>query len=470
VVFSSLFFLYIFLPVSLITYFFVPGIRAKNILLTLLSLVFYAWGEPIWVTLLIFSALVDYVNGLVIEKYRGKPLAKLSLVFSVFINLGLLASFKYGAFITENINALLGISLPIPKITLPIGISFYTFQTMTYSIDVYRDKCKAQRSFTNFLLFVSLFPQLIAGPIVRYSDIEDQISNRTSDPETVALGILRFVTGLAKKVLLANYACTVADKILTASTALPLSQAWLGVLMYAFHIYFDFSGYSDMAIGMGHIFGFTYPENFKYPYISRSITEFWRRWHITLSSFFRDYVYIPLGGNRRHQLLNMFIVWSLTGLWHGASWNFVIWGLYFFLLLAVEKYVLNRIKIKLPQLFSILLTFFFVCIGWVFFYYQDFSATLRTLSALFGANGAPLSDTATGLLWLNNIPLLLLCIIGATPLPAFIGNTVINLRTRNKQGRRTFTALAVCFILILMMLCTISLTGSTNNPFIYFRF
>jgi alginate O-acetyltransferase complex protein AlgI len=470
VVFSSLLFIYIFLPVSLILYFAVPGMRAKNIILTLLSLVFYAWGEPVWVTLLIFSSAIGYINGLIIEKHRGTTAAKLSLAISVVVNLGLLASFKYGAFITESLNSLFGIALPVPKIALPIGISFFTFQTMTYSIDMYRGRHKAQRSFLDFLLFVSLFPQLIAGPIVRYSDIENQISVRKSDPEEIALGSLRFVCGLSKKVLLANYAGAVADKILTSTGAIPVTQAWLGVLLYAFHIYFDFSGYSDMAIGMGHIFGFTYPENFRYPYISHSITEFWRRWHMTLSSFFRDYVYIPLGGNRRHQLLNMLIVWSLTGLWHGASWSFVVWGLYFFVLLALEKYVLNRIKFKLPRLFAVLITFFFVCIGWVFFYYQDFNAIMRMLGALLGANGAPISDAATGLLWINNLLLFVFCVVGSTPLPGYIGSQFLKLRSRGKNGAYTFTVLSVGYIVILMLLCTISLAGSTNNPFIYFRF
>ena len=294
-------------------------------------------------TLLIFSGFVDYFNGRIIEANRGTKYAKMALIASIVINLGLLGVFKYSAFFIQSINGLFSAHLPFAEFALPIGISFYTFQTMSYTIDVYRGNTKAQKKFSSFLLYVSLFPQLIAGPIVRYTDVAEQIDNRTTTLSGFKNGAIRFLTGLAKKVLIANYAGSVCQQLLSSNLSeLTTAGAWFGIFLFAIQIYFDFSGYSDMAIGLGKIFGFTYPENFNYPYICTSITDFWRRWHISLSSFFRDYVYIPLGGNRRHLVLNLLIVWSLTGLWHGASWNFVLWGLYFWVLLLVEKFVLLR--------------------------------------------------------------------------------------------------------------------------------
>jgi len=426
-VFSSLFFLYIFLPVALILYYLVPGLRMKNIMLTILSLFFYAWGEPLWVVLLLISAIVDYTNGRIIGKFRGKWQAKAAFIGSVIINLSLLGSFKYGNFIIDNINNVFGLSIPFTGLTLPIGISFYTFQTMSYSIDVYKGEVKVQKSFLDFLLFVSLFPQLIAGPILRYSEIEAQLRNRQTTLKNFAYGITRFLVGLGKKVLLANYASAVVSKLFGSAagiSGLTVTQSWLGMILYAFHIYFDFSGYSDMAIGLGHMFGFNYSENFNYPYTATSVTDFWRRWHISLGSFFRDYVYIPLGGNRRHQLRNMLIVWALTGLWHGASWNFVLWGLYFFIFLALEKYVYGKLLKKLPAIINIVLTFFIVVLGWVLFYFTDLSDVFRMYSNLFGTGGTPLIDTESRLLLINNLFLIIMCIVGATPLFSRIGRAI----------------------------------------------
>ena len=336
-VFSSLIFLYLFLPACVILYFLRPSISYKNWVLVIFSLIFYAWGEPVYVLVLVFSALVNYFFGRLIGDTTSRRRAKGLMIGSVVFNLVLLGYFKYIGFLVENLN-LLGLHLPVPQVALPIGISFYTFQTLSYVIDVYRGQVSVQRSYRDFLLYVSLFPQLIAGPIVRYSEIEPQMAVRKINYSSIFYGVLRFSIGLGKKVLIANYAGNIATQMLDGNLATSTTLGgWLGILMYTFQIYFDFSGYSDMAIGLGRMFGFRYAENFDLPYTSHSITEFWRRWHISLGSFFRDYVYIPLGGNRRHQILNLLIVWTLTGLWHGASWNFALWGLYSEIARFLEK-------------------------------------------------------------------------------------------------------------------------------------
>ena len=317
-VFSSLVFLLRFLPVTLLLYFAVPGMKAKNAVLIAASLFFYAWGEPVWVILLIISSVIDYICGGLAGRHSGTPKGKLFVIISLVLNLGLLGVFKYGGFIVNNLNALFRLSIPDPGVSLPIGISFYTMQTISYTIDAYRGRAKVQKSFARFLLFVSMFPQLVAGPIVRYTDVEDQLAERHITLQGICEGITRFVAGLAKKALIANYAGFVAARFLDGELlSLSAPEVWFGLLCFTFQIYFDFSGYSDMAIGLGKVFGFTFPENFNYPYTAQSITDFWRRWHMTLGSFFRDYVYIPLGGNRRLQMRNIFIVWMLTGLWHG---------------------------------------------------------------------------------------------------------------------------------------------------------
>lgn len=467
-VFSSLYFLYLFLPMCLFFYFIGKNIRYRNIILILFSLLFYAWGEPIWVTLLIFSATIDYVHGIVIEKHRGKIGARLALISSLVLNLGLLGVFKYAGFITENINLLTGLALPVPHFALPIGISFYTFQTLSYTIDVYRDRVPVQHSFGNFLMFVSLFPQLVAGPIVRYSDISEEIADRTSTLEDTAYGITRFCAGLGKKVLIANTAGKLASNYLDSDlTTLSTPAAWFGLLLFSLQIYYDFSGYSDMAIGLGRIFGFHFYENFAHPYISRSATEFWRRWHISLGGFFRDYLYIPLGGNRKHQYLNLLIVWFLTGLWHGASWNFILWGLYFGLFIMIEKRFLLKILSRIPRFISHIYLLFVAVIGWAIFYFTDLSRLGNFFSALFGMTTAA-PDPMLGTVILNHIFFLAAAIIGCMPIFPKISNMLTRKGKAYAPAAVSIAQLAGCCILL--VLSTIMLVGSSYNPFLYFRY
>ena len=466
-VFSSLIFLFIFFPLTLLLYFIARNIKTKNFILVVASLIFYSWGEPVWVILLIFSSILDYTVSHAIEKHRNQPITKFYLAVSVIINLGLLAVFKYSGFFISTVNSVFGLSLPEPAFSLPIGISFYTFQTMSYSIDVYRGNVKAQKSFMNFLMFVSLFPQLIAGPIVRYSDIEDQISKRTVTTEAFSAGTTRFMAGLGKKVLIANYAGSLATSLLKDIDSAAVMSVWFGVLFYAFQIYFDFSGYSDMAIGLGKMFGFDYPENFKYPYISTSITEFWRRWHITLSSFFRDYVYIPLGGNRvgiPRQILNLLIVWGLTGLWHGASWNFVLWGLYYFFFLCLEKFILKKFFDKIPSPIRWLYSMSVVLVGWMIFYFDDFQTLITAFSVAFGHAGNAFTDPVSETLVINNVPFILIAAIASTPVLNVIRRLV------EKSSPLTESILRIVYNIVMLILCVASLVGSTYNPFLYFRF
>ena len=466
-VFSSLIFLFIFFPLTLLLYFIARNIKTKNFILVAASLVFYSWGEPVWVILLVFSSILDYTVSHAIEKHRNQPITKFYLAVSVIINLGLLAVFKYSGFFISTVNSVFGLSLPEPAFSLPIGISFYTFQTMSYSIDVYRGNVKAQKSFMNFLMFVSLFPQLIAGPIVRYSDIEDQISKRTVTTEAFSAGTTRFMAGLGKKVLIANYAGSLATSLLKDIDSAAVMSVWFGVLFYAFQIYFDFSGYSDMAIGLGKMFGFDYPENFKYPYISTSITEFWRRWHITLSSFFRDYVYIPLGGNRvgvPRQILNLLIVWGLTGLWHGASWNFVLWGLYYFFFLCLEKFILKKFFDKIPSPIRWLYSMSVVLVGWMIFYFDDFQTLITAFSVAFGHAGNAFTDPVSETLVINNVPFILIAAIASTPVLNVIRRLV------EKSSPLTESILRIVYNIVMLILCVASLVGSTYNPFLYFRF
>lgn len=473
-VFSSLFFLYGFLPVCLLFYFLAPGLKWKNATLLVFSLFFYAWGEPIWVLLLIFSALVDYINGRIISRCFGRWQAKAALVASLVINLGMLAGFKYLGFLFDNMRLLLHVPLPAVNIALPIGISFYTFQTLSYTIDVYRQKTEVQRSFADFLLFVALFPQLIAGPILRYADIAAQLSKRRTTLNGAFYGTMRFLCGLGKKVLLANYAGAAAASILSLDPGtLPVVDAWLGMLLYAFQIYFDFSGYSDMAIGLGHVFGFTYLENFDIPYTSKSITEFWRRWHISLGSFFRDYVYIPLGGNRRFQSRNLVIVWFLTGLWHGASWNFIIWGLYFCALLMIEKFLIKGFLERLPAVLSWFYAFFFILLGWVLFYFTDLRQGLVMYASMFGLSGNALLTQRTLILTLNNLPLIAVCAVASSGIARTVARAVqarMNAPHLSKRHRDLYGLSCACFGAVMLFLCTASLVGSSYNPFLYFRF
>ena len=470
-VFSSLNFMYLFLPVCLLLYFILRSIKARNYLLLAMSLLFYAWGEPKWIILMIVTTLIDYGAGLLVDKYRGQKLAKWALAGSVVITLSFLAVFKYLGFFNQNLNQIFGAELPTQIFNLPIGISFYTFQAITYVVDVYRGKAQVQRSYANLLLYVALFPQLIAGPIVRYTDIAAQLENRETTLPVFSKGITRFVTGLGKKVLLANIAGQVATSLIGGD----LSQAsvlgaWLGIFAYTFQIYFDFSGYSDMAIGLGHMFGFTYVENFNYPYISKSITEFWRRWHISLSTFFRDYVYIPLGGNRRHQLRNMFIVWALTGLWHGASWNFVLWGLYYFVFLAIEKLFLGKFLEKLPAVVGHVYALFIIVVGWVFFYFDDVSRLGQMLKLMFGFSGqAGVLPTDTVLLK-NHLVFFLVAIIACIPVSKLVKALLIRFSRRGTAQEAIAGAVGIVYDVALLFFSTAALVGASYNPFLYFRF
>ncbi len=467
--FSSLFFLYVFLPLCVLGYFLCKDLRAKNIILLISSLIFYAWGEPVYLLLMVAVAGANWAFGLLLGRRRERKFLTLAVIF----NLLCLGIFKYTGFVLENVYALLKLDAAAPQIALPIGISFYTFQALSYTIDVYRGQVCTQKSFAKFLLYVSLFPQLIAGPIVRYADVEKEIDSRKSTPKGCFYGMTRFCIGLAKKVLLADRAGAVADQLLggtfAASTTLGV---WFGVFMYMFQIYFDFSGYSDMAIGMGRIFGFRYPENFRYPYISKTITEFWRRWHISLSTFFRDYVYIPLGGNRHLVYRNMAVVWLLTGLWHGASWNFVLWGAYFFVLLALERLLVKPLA-HIPAVIRHILTLFCIAVSWNIFYQTDLSRLLDSFRVMFGAAGVGFSSALTGMTLKNHLPLLLLCVVGSTPLPQLLGNAAGAL-CLERNGRtirgKLYVLLTFLFDLVLLALATISLVGSSYSAFLYFRF
>ena len=473
VVFSSLIFLFLFLPACLLLYFACRSLTAKNIVLVVFSLIFYAWGEPVYVLLLVASAALNYVMGLALGKQTESRSRKGLLTVAVAANLASLAVFKYAGLLVGSFVQLTGLAIPVPQISLPIGISFFTFQAMSYVIDVYRNEVKVQRSYLKFLMYISMFPQLIAGPIVRYSDIEAQMEARSTSSEDLFYGLLRFATGLGKKILIADHAFGVCSQLLDGALGnTTVVGVWLGVIMFTFQIYFDFSGYSDMAIGLGRIFGFKYNENFNLPYMALSITDFWRRWHISLSSFFRDYVYIPLGGNRKHQILNLLIVWSLTGLWHGASWNFLLWGLYFFVLLVVEKPLLKSLK-KLPKFLRRVGTMFLIIIGWTIFYFTDFSRLGQALANMFGFGGVAFFNTPTRIILVNNIPLLLLCILGATPIPRILGQAFGLLCADKEPGspkQKLYVAVTFVFCVSLLVLSTISLVGSGFSAFLYYRF
>lgn len=463
--------MYLFLPICLLLYFILHGIKARNYLLLVMSLLFYAWGEPKWIILMIVTTLIDYGAGLLVDQYRGQKLAKWALAGSVVITLSFLAVFKYLGFFNQNLNQIFGAELPTQIFNLPIGISFYTFQAITYVVDVYRGKAQVQRSYANLLLYVALFPQLIAGPIVRYTDIAAQLENREMTLPGFSKGITRFVTGLGKKVLLANIAGQIATSLIGGDLSkASVLGAWLGIFAYTFQIYFDFSGYSDMAIGLGHMFGFTYVENFNYPYISKSITEFWRRWHISLSTFFRDYVYIPLGGNRRHQLRNMFIVWALTGLWHGASWNFVLWGLYYFVFLAIEKLFLGKFLKKLPAVVGHAYALFIIVVGWVFFYFDDVSRLGQMLKLMFCFSGqAGVLPTDTVLLK-NHLVFFLVAIIACIPVSKLVKALLIRFSRKGPVQESLAGAAGILYDVALLFFSTAALVGASYNPFLYFRF
>ena len=472
--FSSLEFLYLYLPLTLLLYFLCPP-RTRNAVLLAVSLVFYGWGEPVYLLLMMFTIAVDYAAGLLIARNRDRQKrAKAILVVAIVINLGLLGFFKYSGFLLDNLRAIPALgSLPRVDLALPIGISFYTFQALSYVIDVYRRQVEAQRDPVAFGAYVTLFPQLIAGPIVRYSDVDEQLSCRTHSVTAVASGARTFIAGLAKKVLLANTAGALWASFRDLPTEqLTTAAAWLGIVCYTIQIYFDFSGYSDMAIGLGRMLGFRFPENFYYPLTARSITDYWRRWHITLSSWFREYVYIPLGGNRcgtARTYLNLLTVWALTGLWHGASWNFVIWGLYFFVLLALERAFLGKWLERCPRIVGHLWTVVAVVFS---FYIFVFDGSLETLSpsaaraylgVLFGAGGAGLFDASVGYELIRNLPFFIICTVGLTPLPK-------RLFWRLYERHRVMNAVVIVLCVTGLLLCTAYLVDSAYNPFLYFRF
>ncbi len=467
-VFSSLEFIFFYLPVVLLIYFLIPAkyLAARNLVLLLVSLLFYGWSEPSYIWIMLLSIAIDYTCGKTVGKYRQShpKKARAALVASVVLNLSILGFFKYADFIIQNLSYIPAFSNLKPLgIALPVGISFYTFQTMSYTLDVYLGEAKVQKNIATFGSYVTMFPQLIAGPIVRYRDIDNELRMRSHTLDNAARGIKRFICGLAKKVLLANTAGVLYESFVSGVADTPnVLGAWMGVIFFAFQIYFDFSGYSDMAIGLGYIMGFNFPENFNYPYISKSITEFWRRWHITLSTWFREYVYIPLGGNRKGKartFINLIIVWFLTGLWHGASWNFVLWGLYFAAILIIEKAFLGRLLDKLPKVISHVYAIVLILFGWFIFIWCDLENPVQYLKSLLASPfiaGNVFYDAFRSLLFLAVL------IIGSTKLPH-----KIYCKLKDKTAFR----IAMCIVLpIVILLCTAYLVDSSYNPFLYFRF
>ncbi len=466
--FSSIPFLYYFLPAVLILYFIAPS-KLKNLVLLLSSLFFYGWGEPRYVIIMSVAIVTGYVFGRLIEVFRGKGLSKVFLILSIISAVCILGYFKYMDFFISNFNALTGLSVPLLKIALPIGISFYLFQLLSYTVDVYRGTVPSQKNIINFGAYIALFPQLIAGPIVRYSDIATQLEHRTHSFEKCAYGIRRFMIGLSKKILLANALGELCD-IFKASDDKSLLFYWLYAISFTLHIYFDFSGYSDMAIGLGKIFGFDFIENFNYPYISKSVTEFWRRWHMSLGSWFRDYVYIPLGGNRVPKgrwLFNILVVWMLTGFWHGASWNFILWGLLYAMFLVIEKLWLSK-YLERSRVWRHIYVILIVCFGFVLFNASSITEAVQYLGAMFGLGGAPLVSTEF-VFYLRSFGLILImAIIGSTPLPKL---AVERLANAKKPICKTILDIAEpIFLLILLILATAYLVDGSFNPFLYFRF
>ena len=468
-VFSNLLFIYLFLPLCLFLYYLTKKPAVRNGVLIVFSLIFYSFGEPVAILLMASSTLIDYFNGRFIEKNRGRKIAVLGVIISLVYNLGALCLFKYSGFLVTNFDLLTGLSIPVPKLTLPIGISFYTFQTISYVADVYRGKTKAQRNYFNYLLYVSMFFQLVAGPIVRYTDIAEQIGDRKCTAEDMFGGWVKFIIGLGKKVIIANCVGGITDSLI-GNSAVPASvlAAWSGIILYTLQIYFDFSGYSDMAIGLGKMFGFSLPENFNYPYISKSASEFWRRWHISLGSFFRDYVYIPMGGNRRHQLLNVAVVWFLTGLWHGASWNYILWGLYFGVLISLEKLFFGKVLDKLPAVFSHIYMLIVIIFGWLLFYFEDMGAMGQCLKVMFGA--APAADDITVSLLKGSCFVIAAGIIFSCPVYGYVVKKAEAAAERSAAARVIFQIIGMILLLGVLTVSSLLLVKQTYNPFLYFRY
>ncbi len=466
-VFSSLAFLFMYLPIVLLIYYAIPR-KARNIFLFIANLFFYGWGEPVFVLLMLFSTVVDYTHGILIDKNRhNKKLAKFFVLSSVAINLALLGVFKYTGFITNTLNVVVPfLNIPVVSLPLPIGISFYTFQTMSYSIDVYRNDSPVQKNIFTFGTYVSLFPQLIAGPIVRYKDVAYQLDNRRETLDEFTKGVKLFVVGLAKKVLIANQMGLLCDTLRANHSTNGTLASWVGIIAYSLQIYFDFSGYSDMARGLGNMFGFYFLKNFDYPYISKSITEFWRRWHISLGTWFREYVYIPLGGNRKGKartLINLMIVWFLTGLWHGASWNFVLWGIYFGIILIFEKLFMLKVLKKLPAFVCHIYSLILIIFGWNIFYFSDDCGGMKGMAEFLESmfKGPFITDTALNTI-INFAPLLIIAIVASTPLLRKIYDKISNMRF-------SFAIEAIA-TLVALIICTATLANQSYNPFLYFRF
>lgn len=466
--FSSIVFLFTFLPAVVILYYLLP-VRFRNVILLLASLVFYAWGEPVYLFLMLLSILFNYFSGLDIARnLQDKRAAKRSLVFNLIINLAVLGFFKYEGFVLDTLNGILPVHISYHALPLPIGISFYTFQILSYIIDIYRGNVKVQTNLPNFALYVTMFPQLIAGPIVQYADVDEQLASREVSRTKFGEGSMYFIRGLAKKVLLANTSGMIFTEVSgLAKGNIAVMTAWLGAFAYMFQIYFDFSGYSDMAIGLGKMFGFEFNMNFNYPYVSKSITEFWRRWHISLSSWFRDYVYIPLGGNRVSKIKhirNLLIVWFLTGLWHGAAWNFVAWGLYYGVILIIEKYLLSPVLDRLPDVVRHIYSIVLVVIGWVLFFSSSFGQAADYIRVMFGAGAHGFADRESMYLLTSNLILWLILIFGSTPLVHFRYEHML----RTKKWNTTIINSVVYAALFIV--CIAYLVTETYNPFLYFRF
>ncbi|MBE6020509.1 MAG: MBOAT family protein [Clostridiales bacterium] len=465
-VFSSITFLFYFLPVIIGAYYLAPC-KIRNLVLLAGSLFFYAWGEPVYVFLMIISIGLNYAAGILIDKDRNKWI----LAAGVAVNILILGFFKYADFLIDTVNRMFSFELAYFELPLPIGISFYTFQAMSYLIDIYRRDVKVQRNVIDFATYIALFPQLIAGPIVRLKTIEDKLHRREHNWELFGSGVRRFVIGLGKKVLIANNMGIIWDCVSKGDlTQTPVLTAWIGIAAFTLQIYFDFSGYSDMAIGLGRMFGFEFPENFRHPYMSKSITEFWRRWHITLGSWFREYVYIPLGGNRKGigvQIINIVIVWFLTGLWHGASWNFALWGLYFAVILVLEKLFLLKLLKRIPAVFSHIYTILLVMVSWVIFSLEDTGEIIQYLGSMTGFTSAGFADSMSIYLLTGNLILFLIAGIGATSYPV----KMMSKTGKLMENRGVLKGMAECILMIaVLILCTAFITASTYNPFLYFRF
>lgn len=463
-VFSSLVFMFAYLPITLLAYYLVPR-QGRNIFLFIVNLIFYGWGEPKLVLLMVFNIFFNYIGGWLVDKYRADAKKKkLFLILTCVLDIGILAVFKYTGMITETLNMLPFLNIPELQISLPIGISFYTFQTMSYVIDVYRDDAPVSKNFINFGTYVALFPQLIAGPIVRYRDIAEQLVNRRETLEMFTRGVKLFMIGLAKKVIIANTMGTLTTNIFATTDENGVVGTWVGMIAYTFQIYFDFSGYSDMACGLGNMLGFEFLKNFNYPYIAKSITDFWRRWHISLSTWFKEYVYIPLGGNRKgvkRQILNLLIVWGLTGLWHGAAYNFVLWGLYYGFLLILEKFVLKKFLDRLPSFVQHIYTLFIIIIGWGLFYFTDVGQLGEFMVDLFNFGNGICGDQAFNLI-MSNLPMLIIAAVASTPLATM-------LYTRFEH-RRFMWIPETLYCMGVLAVSTASLVNQSYNPFLYFRF